>query len=261
VLDPHWQAKTDTMMKVRGRIEEVLDHAAVRHLRPAGGDNPARWKGLLDKTFPSRQEIAKTVHLAAMPYAQVPGFMTALRGVEGTAARALAFTVLTAVRSGEALGARWSEIDLDAEMPVWTIPASRMKAGVEHAVPLAEEAVELLRALPRIQAEDLVFAGSKAGRPIGHTKMREALQRLPGCAEFTVHGFRSAFRDFAGDCTSFPREIAEAALGHAVGDEVERAYRRSTALARRRKLMQAWSAFVSNAKRGADVIPIASRQG
>jgi integrase len=254
VLDPHWQAKTDTMMKVRGRIEEVLDHAAVRHLRPAGSDNPARWKGLLDKTFPSRQEIAKTVHLAAMPYAAVPAFMAALRAVEGVPARALELTVLTAVRSGETLGARWSEVDLSSK--VWTIPASRMKAKVDHAVPLSEEAVELLRSLPRIAGEDLVFPGGKRERPIGHSRMRETLQRLPGCAEFTVHGFRSAFRDWAGNETNFPREVAEQCLAHAVGDEVERAYRRGDALEKRRALMGAWARFCGGAEADGKVVPL-----
>jgi integrase len=253
VLEPHWAAKTATMMKLRGRLEEIFDRAKVKHQRT--GDNPARWKGHLDHVFPAKER--DVVHLAAAPYAQVPAIMQALRAVEGTAARALEFTTLCAVRSNETLGARWSEIDFDgAGGPVWTIPSARMKAGVEFKVALSDEAVVLLRSLPRVAGEDLVFAGSKAGRPLGHTRMRETLQRLPGCAGFTVHGFRSAFRDWAGDCTSFERELAEMALAHATGSRVERSYRRGNALEKRRDLMSAWARYCGGQAADGKVVPL-----
>jgi integrase len=252
VLEANWATRTATMSKLRGRIEEILDRAKVKHQR--SGDNPARWKGHLDHVLPARER--DVVHLAAAPYAQVPAIMAALRKVEGTAARALEFTTLCAVRSNETLGARWSEIDLDgADGPVWVIPSARMKAGVEFTVALSDEAVELLKALPRIEGEDLVFAGSKAGRPLGHTRMREALQRLPGCAEYTTHGMRSAFSDWAGDETSFERETIEHALAHSVGSKVQRSYRRGDALEKRRDLMSAWARYCGGQPAG-KVVPL-----
>jgi integrase len=241
VLEPHWQSKTETMSRLRGRIEQILDWCRARGLR--SGENPARWKGHLDKVFPDRKELKKVEHLAAMPYAQVPTFLAALKGVEGFAARALELTTLCASRTDEVLAARWCEFDLDAK--TWTIPAERMKGDREHVVPLSDEAVALLRALPRVAHEELVFPGRRAGRPLGHDRMLDRLRALPGCADFTVHGLRSSFRDWAGNETSFPREIAEAQLAHLTGSQVERAYRRSDALAKRAKLVQAWARYCS----------------
>jgi integrase len=254
VLEPHWHEKADTMMKVRGRISEVLDSAKARHLRPANSDNPARWKGFLDKILPSPDS---PVHLAAMDYRKVPAFMSALAGNGAIAARALAFTVLTAARSGEVLGAHWAEIDRGAK--TWTVPPSRMKSGRQHVVPLSDAALAILDAMPRLVDDDLVFPGSRPRRPLGHMRMREVLQSMPGCAGLTVHGFRSAFRDFAGDQTLFPREVAEAALAHAVGDAVERSYRRGDALAKRAELMVAWAAFCGG-ERGDNVVELESRR-
>ena len=236
-LKPIWQAKAETASRVRGRIERVLDAAAARGLRSR--DNPARWRGHLANLLPKRQKLARGHH-AAMPFVDVPVFVERLREVEGVSARALEFTILTAARSGEVLGARWSKIDLDAK--VWTVSAGRMKAAREHRVPLSERAVEILSALAAVKIGDYVFPGAKRGSPLSVMALTMVMRRM-GMEAFTVHGFRSAFRDWAGERTNFPREVAEAALAHVVGDETERAYRRGDALEKRRALMEAWAIF------------------
>jgi integrase len=177
-----------------------------------------------------------------MEYQEVPTFVASLREREAVAALALEFTILTAARSGETLGAKWSEMDLQAR--VWTVPAERMKAGREHRAPLSARAVEILETLVKLRTGDLVFPGQKLGRPLSVMSMKMLLRRM-GIAGATVHGFRSSFRDWAGERTSFPREIAEAALAHTVGDETERAYRRGDALEKRRRLMEAWAKFLA----------------
>lgn len=235
VLNPIWQDKPETASRLRGRIEHVLD--AARAAGHRSGENPARWRGHLDKLLPKRAKLTRGHH-AAMPYAEVPAFIGALRERDAMAAKALAFSVLTAARTGEVIGAKWSEIDLDAQ--VWTIPAARMKAGREHRVPLSGAAVELLRPLALNKTGDFVFPGNKQGKPLSNMAMDMALRRM-NVGEFTVHGFRSSFRDWAGNETSFAREIAEAALAHVVGDATERAYRRGDALEKRRSLMEAWA--------------------
>jgi integrase len=242
ILTPIWSTVPETASRVRGRIERVLDFAKAKGWR--SGENPALWRGHLKNVLPARQRLSRGHH-AAMSYADVPGFMVRVRGAEAMAARALELAILTAARSGEVLGARWPEFDLEAA--VWTIPAERMKAGREHRVPLPKQAVTMLQSLHEVRGSDdaYVFPGERKGRPLSGMAMAMLLRRLK--VDVTAHGFRSSFRDWAGDATSFPREIAEAALAHAVGDATEAAYRRSDALARRRKLMEAWASYISAA--------------
>ncbi|WP_024281207.1 site-specific integrase [Xanthobacter sp. 126] len=239
ILSPIWSEKNETASRVRGRIEAVLDAAKAKGLR--SGENPARWKGHLALTLPKRQKLQRGHH-EALPYGDVPALVKRLRLVRGMSAYALEFAILTAARSGEVRGARWSEMDLKAKL--WTVPAARMKAGREHRVPLCPRAVEILETLAQIKQEpdDLVFPGQRKGAPLSDMSLTALLRRLK--VDATVHGFRSSFRDWAGDATVFPREVAEAALAHAVGDATEAAYRRSDALEKRRKLTEAWGTFV-----------------
>jgi integrase len=254
VLAPIWQTKSETASRLRGRIERVLDAAKARGLRT--GENPARWRGHLDKLLPKRRKLARGHH-AAMAYEDVPEFIARLREREAVAAQALEFTILTAARSGEALGARWSEMDLKTK--VWTVPAERMKAGREHRVPLAGRVVQILESLAKVRTSEFVFAGQKRDRPLSSMSMEMLLRRMK-VAGVTVHGFRSSFRDWAGERTAFPREIAEAALAHTVGDETERAYRRGDALEKRRKLMEAWTGFLAAAQAKGTVVPLTSKR-
>jgi integrase len=237
VLKPLWQSRPETASRLRMRIERVLDGAKVAGYRT--GDNPARWRGHLDALLPKRQRLTRGHH-AAMPYQQLPAFMSRLATVQGMGAKALRFLILQVKRTSEVVFARWPEIDLEAKL--WVIPPERMKGGREHREPLTKEAVEILRELYLSRTDEWVFPGFMKDRPISTATMTKAL-RLAGGEDFTVHGFRSSFRDWAGEETSFPREIAEAALAHVVGDETERAYRRGDALAKRRKLMEAWERY------------------
>jgi integrase len=237
VLTPIWQAKAETASRIRGRIERVLDFATVKGWRT--GENPARWRGHLKNALPARQKLTRGHH-AAMPYADVPAYVKRLQGAEAMAARGLEFLILTASRSGEVLGAKWPEVDIDNA--VWTVPAERMKAGKEHRVPLTPRAVAIVEALRETKVNDFIFPGEKKDAPLSSMAFAMLMRRMK-VEQYTAHGFRSAFRDWAGDETSFPRELAEAALAHRVGDETERAYRRSDALDRRRKLMVAWADF------------------
>jgi integrase len=237
VLKPLWSTKPETASRLRGRIERVLDFAAARGWR--NSENPARWRGHLKSVLPARVVLSRGHH-AAMPYDDVPAFVAKLRNAAAMAARALEFLILTAARSGEALGATWAEIDLGAR--AWTIPALRMKAAREHRVPLSDRAVAILTQLAEARVSEFVFPGQKPGRPLSATAMEMLLRRMKA-DQYTVHGFRSAFRDWAGDETQFQREVAEAALAHRVGDATERAYRRADALEKRRELMKAWERF------------------
>lgn len=238
VLKPIWLRKPETAARLRGRIERVLDAAKAKGHR--SGQNPALWRGHLDNLLPKRRKLSRGHH-AAMPYERVPAFFADLRARDAMAARALEFTILTAARTGETFGATWREIDLQAA--IWTIPRERMKAGREHRVPLTPRVVEMLTELEELStgAEAYVFPGQKKGRPLSVMSMDMILRRMD--IDFTVHGFRSSFRDWAGEETTFPREVAEAALAHVVGDETERAYRRGDALEKRRKLMIAWANY------------------
>ena len=254
VLTPIWKTKNETASRLRGRIERVLDAARAKGLR--SGENPARWRGHLDKLLPKRLKLARG-HYAALPYLDVPEFVSKIREREGVAALALEFAILNASRTAEVLGARWPEIDREAR--VWTIPAARMKGGREHRVPLSARALEILAAVKPLKTGDYLFPGRGRERPLSSSALLGLLQQRMKVADITVHGFRSSFRDWAGECTPFPREVAEAALAHLVGDETERAYRRGDALEKRRKLMDAWAGFLANTNTGGKVVPISSR--
>jgi integrase len=241
VLEPIWQAKTETASRVRGRIEQVLDWATARGFRE--GPNPARWRGHLDKLLPAPAKVTRVEHHDALPVDQAPSFMARLCAAPGIGARALEFAILTAARSGEVRGTTWDEIDLDAA--VWTVPADRMKAGREHRVPLSPAALALLRSLPRWPDNPLVFAAPRGG-VLSDMTLAAVLRRMKVAA--VPHGFRSTFRDWAAERTHFPREVAEMALAHAIGDKVEAAYRRGDLFDKRRRLMDDWAVFLDSAK-------------
>ena len=242
VLTPIWTTKHETATRLRQRIEMVLNAAKVRKLRT--GENPAAWKGHLDNVLAAIPKKARTRHHPAMPWADLPAFMVELRARPSASAHALEFTILTACRTGEVIGARWPEIDLDGA--TWTIPKERMKAKVEHRVALSPRAVELLRSLPRRDDTDIVFYTVKADRPraLSNMAMLELLRGMrPG---LTVHGFRSTFRDWAGETTHHPREIIEHAMAHQLADQAEAAYARGTLLERRRVLMRDWADYCAS---------------
>jgi integrase len=236
VLKPVWQARPETASRLRGRCERVWDFAKARGL--CAGDNPFRWRGHLAALLPKRSHLSRG-HFAAMPFADVPAFVRRLQTIDTIAARALEFVILTAARSGEALGARWSEIDLAAKL--WTVPPARMKAGRLHRVPLSGRAFTILAELQQARWSEFVFPGQKPGRPLSSEALSLVLRRA-GVA-VTVHGFRSSFRDWAGDTTPFARDVVEAALAHAIENKTEAAYRRSDALEKRRALMAAWATY------------------
>jgi integrase len=243
-LKPIWLELPETASRVRGRIERVLDAAKAKGHRT--GENPARWRGHLDLLLPRRQKLAKGHH-AALPFAEIGGFFRDLKGRPALAARALEFTILTAARSGETLGMTWAEVDLDEAL--WTVPAPRMKAGDEHQVPLSPTAVSLLRELrpKRAKGTEMVFRGAD-GSALSNMSMAMLLRRMQR-SSITVHGFRSTFRDWAGETTSFSREIVEMALAHTIKSKAERAYRRGRAVEKRRELMEAWDMFCCVASR------------
>ncbi len=253
VIEPIWFTKTQTASRVRGRIEAVLDFAKTSGYR--AGENPAAWEGNLVHILPPRSSIATVNHHAALKFAELPSFMTELSRRAGIAARALLeFTILTAMRTGEVIGAKWGEIDLAEK--VWIIPASRMKAKKEHRVPLSDRALEILKTLPR--EADFVFPGGREGAPLYKMAMAEVLQRMHKL-DITVHGFRSTFRDWCAERTNFANHIAEMALGHVIGDKVEAAYRRGDLFTKRRKLMEAWASYCTTPQRDATVTPIHAR--
>jgi integrase len=237
VIEPIWRDKTETANRVRGRIESVLDWAAVRGYRT--GENPARWRGHLEHVLPARGRIARPNHHPAMPYADLPAFMLALTQREGVAARALEFAILTAARTGEVIGATWDEIDLAAK--VWIIPARRMKGGREHRVPLSDRALQILKSLPHEEGNNHVFIGLRGYR-LSNTAMAALLKRM-GRDNTTVHGFRSTFRDWAAERTNYPNHVVEMALAHVIDNRVEAAYRRGDLFEKRRRLMAEWSRY------------------
>jgi len=240
VLEPIWTAKPETASRVRGRIEAILDWAKVRDHR--SGENPAKWRGHLDHLLPARGKVRRVAHHAALPYAEIGKFMAALRAQEGTAARALEFAILTAARTGEVIGARWAEIDLAEKN--WTVPAERMKAGREHRVPLCERGIEIISDLAddNPAPDAFVFPGAKRGRPLSNMSMLMTLRRM-GRGDLTAHGFRSTFRDWCAERTSYPSEVAEMALAHSVSDKVEAAYRRGDLFEKRRRLADEWARY------------------
>ncbi|GLR49882.1 integrase arm-type DNA-binding domain-containing protein [Shinella yambaruensis] len=244
VLSPIWNEKNETASRIRGRIERVLDFAKAKGWRE--GENPALWRGHLKSLLPARQKLQRGHH-AAMDYGGMPAFMACLREADGTAARALEFAILNASRSGEVLGARWDEIDDHAK--TWTIPKERMKAGRAHVVPLSDAALSILTCMKEVAVGDYVFPGAKPKRPLSNMAMTAVMRRLK-LGHLTVHGFRSTFRDWCGDKTTFPRDVAEMALAHRVGNATEQAYRRADALEKRRRLLVAWSKFLESKASG-----------
>jgi integrase len=250
VLEPIWYETPETASRVRGRIERVLAWATVAGYR--SGDNPARWTGHLKELLPAKAKVSAVVHHDAVPYAEMPAFMGGLRIKHGTSARALEFTIITAVRTGEAIGATWSEIDLGTK--VWTIPPERMKAGREHRIPLSDRAIAVLETLPR--EGEYVFAGARESKPLSNMAMLELVRGMRGKGA-TVHGFRSTFRDWAAETTAYPHEMCEIALAHAVGNKVEAAYRRGDMMEKRRRLMSDWAAYCEGELAvGGEVIPL-----
>jgi integrase len=243
VLEPIWSAKPETASRVRGRIETILDAAKARGHRQ--GENPARWRGHIDKMLPPptkakadrNRKIGSDGHHRALPYVDVSGFMEKLRAREAVAALALEFTILTAARSGETLGAKWSEVDLGAAL--WTVPADRMKAGKEHRVPLSPRAVEILKATSKLGG-DYLFPGSGDGN-LSSMAMTMLLRRMK--VDATPHGFRSAFRDWSAECTGYAHEVCEMALAHTIGNKTEAAYRRGDMFEKRRRLMADWATY------------------
>ncbi|HXQ51577.1 MAG TPA: integrase arm-type DNA-binding domain-containing protein [Stellaceae bacterium] len=254
VLEPIWTRKPETASRLRGRVEAVLDWARVRGYRD--GENPARWRGHLDKLLPARSKVQRVEHHAALPYDDLPGFMATLRAENGTAARALEFAILTAARTGEVIGARWREFDLEEK--VWTVPGERMKAGREHRVPLSARAVEILEGLKPDDRDGetgdaFVFTGIGMTKPLSNMAMLMLLRRMKR-DDLTAHGFRSTFRDWCAERTNFPSEVAEMALAHAVGDKVEAAYRRGDLFEKRRALADQWATFCAMPATGAKVV-------
>lgn len=237
ILEPIWKGKAETASRIRGRIEAVLDSAKARGYRQ--GENPARWRGHLAQILPARTRLSRGHH-KALPYEEIPAFVRALRKREAVAALALEFTILTAARSGEVLGATWAEVNL--QKAIWTIPADRMKAAKEHRVPLSSRAVSILESLQPLGSEYL-FPGAKGGKLSGMA-MGMLMRRMK--VDATVHGFRSGFRDWAAECTGYAHEVAEMALAHTIENKVERAYRRGDLFDKRRRLMDDWSIYCAS---------------
>jgi integrase len=265
VLQPIWRKKPETASRTRARIERVLAFAVAAQYRKREDGNPARWDGHLQELLGKKSAAARAKrqrsgkdnggHHVALPYAELPAFMVELRKRNGIGARALEFTILTAARTGETVGARWDEIELKEKL--WIVPANRIKMGKEHRVPLSDRALELLRALPREDGNPYLFVGARKGTPLSLTALLPVVKDMrPG---LTVHGFRSTFKDWVSDRTHYPREVSEMALAHAIPDKVEAAYRRGELLDKRRKLMEAWAEYTMTkpvAATGETVVPM-----
>ena len=248
VLEPIWTTKAETAGRVRGRIESILDWAKVRGYRE--GDNPARWKGQLDHLLPNSSRVKRITHHAALGYTEMGGFMGKLRQQAGNGARALEYAILTACRSGEVRLARWEEIDLKSR--VWIIPGERMKAGKEHRVPLSDAAIALLNQMEK--SGQLIFPGRGEGKPLSDMSLTAVLRRMER-GDLTAHGFRSTFRDWTSESTAYPRDVAEMALAHSIGDKVEAAYRRGDLFTKRTRMMEDWSRFCNQTQSGS-VLPL-----
>ncbi len=242
VLQPIWKEKTETASRVRGRIERILDWARVMKYRT--GDNPARWRGHLDHLLPKRSKVASIVHHAALPIDEMLGFIQVLQREKTVVARAFEFCILTATRTSEAMGMRWSEYDEKVEL--WTVPAARMKAGRDHRIPLAQRAIRILSEMQDVRIGDFVFPGGVQERPLSSMAFLMLLRRL-NRSDITAHGFRSTFRDWASERTDFPNEVVEMALAHTISNKVEAAYRRGDLFEKRRQLAEAWATFCTGA--------------
>jgi len=240
VIEPIWATKTETASRVRGRIEAILDWASARKYREA--ENPARWKGHLDKLLPQRAKVQKVQHHAALPYDEIHEFMALLRQQQGVSASGLEFLILTAARTGEVIGATWDEIDI--ENSIWIIPSDRMKGGKEHRVPLSLAAIAVLERMKKVRQSNFVFPGGKRNQPLSNMAFLQLLKRM-GRGDLTAHGFRSTFRDWAAERTNYPSEVAEMALAHSVADKVEAAYRRGDLYGKRQQIMRDWDEFCS----------------
>lgn len=255
VLEPIWRELPETASRLRGRIESILDFATARGWRT--GENPARWRGHLDNLLPARGKVAKVEHHPALPWRETGAFMAALQKQEGVAALALRFVILTACRTGEALGATWSEIDIAEAL--WTVPGARMKAGREHRVPLSDAALEVLKQAVALQTgrkgDAPVFPGRKDSKPLSNMGLLMLLRRMER-ADLTAHGFRSTFRDWCSESTNYPSEVAELALAHTVSDKVEAAYRRGDMIDKRRRLMADWATFCDRLVPAGEVVSL-----
>jgi integrase len=252
VLAPIWKVIPETASRIRGRLERVLNLAKARGYR--AGDNPAAWVANLDNLLQAQPRSKRTTHFPAMPYTDVPQFMYELRAKDSISARALEFLVLTALRTSEVLGMRWSEVDLGQKL--LTIPGSRTKSARPHRAPLSDRAVELLRSLPRERDGEFVFPGAREGRPLSNMSLLELLRGMRPGGDAVCHGFRSSFRMFAAERTNFSHETAEIALAHVVEDATAAAYMRSDLLAKRAKLMQAWSTYCSSPPSTGKILPL-----
>ena len=255
ILQPIWSGKTETAKRVQGRIENILDFAAARRWRDPV--NPARWRGHLDKLLPRPNRVKTVRPQPAMPWQELPGFMAELSRLKSISAQALQMLILTAARTGEIIGAQWDEIDIDAA--IWTIPASRMKARKEHRVPLSPAAMKIIEGLPRVKGNDHLFPGRHRGRPLSNMAMLELMRGMGYGVRgergpYVPHGFRSTFRDWAGEVSSFPRDVCEMALAHVIENKAEAAYRRGDLFDKRRNLMNAWANYCFSA--GADIVPL-----
>jgi integrase len=240
-----WHAKPETASRLRGRIERILDYARVSEYRK--GENPARWKGHLDKLLQPRTKLQKVRHHPALPYREIGSFMQALQEREGVAAAALQFTILTAARTNEVIGARFDEVDFAAKE--WVIPGQRMKSGKPHRVPLSPPALHIIETMKEVSSGPHIFARASRETAISNMAMLQLLKRI-GRSDLTVHGFRSSFRDWVAEQTPFPSFVAEAALAHAIAGKVEAAYRRGELMQKRRKLMEAWASYCYRAGSG-----------
>lgn len=248
ILEPIWLSKSETAGRIRGRIEAILDAAKVREYR--SGENPARWRGHLANLLPARPKLSRGHH-KALPYDEVPALLSSLRSHRAVSALALEFTVLTAARTGEVLGASWEEIDFKKR--AWTIPAHRMKAGREHRVPLSDQAIRILRFAQKLEKTH-VFPGQRGGSMSSMAMLMLLRQMQPG---ITVHGFRSSFRDWAAECTGYSHEVCEMALAHTIGNKAEAAYRRGDLFEKRRRLMDDWATYCQKAHvTGAKIVPL-----
>lgn len=251
VVKPIWATKPETASRLRGRIEAVLSWATVHHYRE--GPNPARWRGHLDQILPARSKVRRVKHHSALPYSEIGMFVRDLREHTSIGALGLQFLILTAARTGEVIGATWDEIDLAQK--VWTIPAQRMKTEKEHRIPLSDCAIAVLEQLKKHQVSEFIFPGQVKRRPLSNMAFLQLLKRMKR-GDLTAHGFRSTFRDWAAERTGYPREVAEAALAHTIGNKVEAAYRRSDLFEKRRRLMSDWADFCETLPADGVVVPM-----